>query len=68
MKLDVANVKFYLKIYIEFNCENIEYYIELDFVKIEFQNRSISLNILERKVFYYLILKLRVFTNFARIT
>ena len=42
MKLDIANnVKFYLKIYIELDFKDIKFYTELEFVKIEFQNRDI---------------------------
>ena len=35
MKFDISNVEFHLKIYIEFDFEDIEFYIDLDFVKIE---------------------------------
>ena len=34
---------FYLKIYIEFDFEDIKFYTELDFVKIEFLNKGILL-------------------------
>ena len=37
MELEIANVEFYLKIYIKLNFEDIEFYTKLDFVKIEFQ-------------------------------
>ena len=57
MGLDIINVEFYLKIHIEIDFENINFYIKLDYVKIKFQNRNILLNILEREVIYYLILK-----------
>ena len=36
MELDIANVEFYLKIYIELDFENIKFYAKLNFVKIEF--------------------------------
>ena len=39
MKLDITNVEFHLKIYIGLDCEDIELYTELDFVKIEFQKQ-----------------------------
>ena len=44
MELDIANVEFYLKIYIELDFEDIEFYTELNFVKIKFQNMNILLN------------------------
>jgi len=37
VKLDIANVELYSKIHIKFNFEDIEFYKELDFIKIEFQ-------------------------------
>ena len=37
MKFDISNVKFYLKIYIELDFKDIEFYTDLDFVKIEFK-------------------------------
>ena len=43
-KLNIANVEFHLKIYIEFDFEDIEFYTELDFIKIKFQNIDILLN------------------------
>ena len=43
VKFDIANDEFYLKIYIELDSEDIEFYTEFNFVKIEFQNRSILL-------------------------
>ena len=54
MKLDIANVEFYLKVHVEFNSEDIKFYAKLDFVKIEFQNRGILLLSLERCVFCYI--------------
>ena len=51
MELDIVNIKFYLKIYIELDFENIEFYIEFNFVKIEFQNRDILINSLVRRYF-----------------
>ena len=42
--LSGTNVEFYLKIYIEFDFEDIKFYTELDFVKIEFLNRGILLH------------------------
>jgi len=39
VELDIANVKFHLKIYIELNFEDIEFYTKLDFVKIEFRKQ-----------------------------
>ena len=44
MELDIANVEFYLKIYIELDFEDIKFYTELNFVKIKFQNMNILLN------------------------
>ena len=35
MELDIAIVKFHLKIYIELDFKDIEFYTELNFVKIE---------------------------------
>ena len=51
MELDIVNIKFYLKIYIELDFKNIEFYTEFDFVKIEFQNMGILLNSLVRRYF-----------------
>ena len=45
---------------------DIEFYIELNFAKIEFQNRGILLDNFKRMTFYYNVLKLRVFTHFGR--
>ena len=36
-------------------------------LKLDSKNMGILLNILERGVFYYIVLKFRVFTYFARI-
>ena len=55
----------YLKIHIELDFEDIEFYTKLDFVEIEIQNRGILLNTLEREVFCYIVLKLRIFTHFV---
>ena len=52
MELDIVNIKFYLKIYIELDFENIEFYIEFNFAKIEFQNRGILLNSLVRNILH----------------
>ena len=57
MELNITNVEFYLKIHIELDFEDIAFYIELNFVKIEFQNRGILLNTLERGVFCYIKIK-----------
>ena len=65
MKLDITNVEFYLKIYLKLNSKDIEFYTELDFVKIEIQNKGILLNSLESVVFCYIVLKLKVFTYFG---
>ena len=40
MELDIANVEFHLKIYIELDFENIEFYTKPDFVKIEFKKQK----------------------------
>ena len=45
---------------------DIKFYTELDFAKIEFQNRGILLDNFKRMTFYYIVLKLRVFTHFGR--
>ena len=37
MELDIAIVKFHLKIYIELDFKDIEFYTKLNFVKIEFK-------------------------------
>ena len=37
MKFDISNVEFHLKIYIELDFEDIEFYTDLDFVKIKFK-------------------------------
>ena len=55
----------YLKIHIELDFEDIEFYRKLDFIKIEFQNMSILLITLEREVYCYIVLKLRIFTHFS---
>ena len=55
----------YLKIHIELDFEDIEFYRKLDFIKIEFQNMSILLITLEREVYHYMVLKLRIFTHFS---
>ena len=55
----------YLKIHIELDFEDIKFYTKLDFVEIEIQNRGILLNTLEREVFCYIVLKLRIFTHFV---
>ena len=62
--MHIANVKFYLKIHIELDFEDIEF-TQLNFVKIKFQNMGILLNILKRGVLCYIVVKLRVFTHFA---
>ena len=49
MELDIINVKFYLKKHIGLDFENIKFFTELNFVKIEFQNRDILLNNLKKK-------------------
>ena len=67
MKLEIANIEFYLKIYLELDFEDIEFYTELDFVKIEFQNKNILLNSLKCWVFCYIILKLSVFAHFDQV-
>ena len=65
MKLDITNVEFYLKIYLKLDFEDIEFYTELDFIKIKLQNKGILLDNLERVVFCYIVLKLKVFTYFG---
>ena len=40
MKLNIANVKFHSKIYIKLDFEEIIFYTELDFVKIEFKKQG----------------------------
>jgi len=40
VKLNIANIEFHLKIYIELDFENIEFYTKLDFVKIKFQKQK----------------------------
>ena len=55
MKLDIANVEFYLRVHIELNFEDIKFYAELDFVKIEFQNMGILLHSLKRSTFCYVL-------------
>ena len=42
--LSETNIEFYLKIYIEFDFEDIKFYTELDFVKIKFLKRGILLH------------------------
>jgi len=37
VELDIANIEFHLKIYIELNFKDIELYTEFYFVKIEFK-------------------------------
>ena len=37
MELDIVNVKFYLKIHVKLDFEDIEFFTKLDFVEIEFQ-------------------------------
>ena len=49
MELDITNVKFYLKKYIGLDFENIKFYPEPNFFKIEFKNRDILLNNLKKK-------------------
>ena len=42
--LSETNIEFNLKIYIEFDFEDIKFYTELDFVKIKFLKRGILLH------------------------
>ena len=63
VELDTSDVEFYLKIYIE-HFEDIKFHIELDFVKIEFQNMGISLNSFKIGAICYIVFKLRVNTHF----
>ena len=44
---------------------DIKFYGELNFAKIKFQNRDILLDNFKRMTFYYIVLKLRVFTHFG---
>ena len=41
MELNIANIEFHLKIYIELDFEDIEFYIELDSIKIKFKKQGI---------------------------
>jgi len=40
VKLNIANVKFHSKTYIELDFEEIEFYTEFDFVKIKFKKQE----------------------------
>ena len=64
MELDISNVDFYLKIYIE-HFGDIEFYTKLNFVKIKFQNRGILLNSFKTKTICYIVFKLGVNTDFG---
>ena len=55
MELDIANVEFYLKIYIELDFEDIEFYTELNFVKISLKKNDILLNSFKRWAFCYIV-------------
>ena len=67
MELDIFNVEFYLKIYIELDFEDIEFYTELDFGELEFQNKCILLNSFKIEAFSYIVFKLGVNTHFPLI-
>ena len=67
MELDIFNVEFYLKIYIELDFEDIEFYTELDFGKLEFQNKCILLNSFKIRTFCYIVFNLGINTHFPLI-
>ena len=68
MELDIVNIEFYLKIHRELDFEDFEFYVELNFVKIEFQNMSIlPINTLKIIVFCHIVLKLKVFIHFVQV-
>ena len=64
MKLNISNVEFHLKIYIELNFEDIKFYTEFDFVKISFKNMSILLNSFKIGIFCCIVCKLGVNAHF----
>ena len=63
MKLDIANIDSHLKIYIKI--ENIEFYTELNFVKIEFKKYDILLNSFKTGVFFCIVCKLGTNVHFS---
>ena len=65
MEFDIANVAFHLKIYIELDFEDIEFYTELNFVKIEFKNWNILLNNFKIGVFCCIVHKLGINAHFS---
>ena len=68
MELDIVNIEFYLKIHIKFDFEDFKFYVEFDFVKIEFQNMGMLLiNTSKIIVFCHIVLKLKVFIHFVQV-
>ena len=51
MKLNITNVEFCLKIYIELKFKDIKFYTELNFVTIEFKNMDNLLITIKKMVF-----------------
>ena len=73
-KLDFNKIEFYVAFFQlppgirhrKLNFNDIKFYVELDFSKIKFQNKDISLNSLKRGTNYYIFCKLGANAHFSQ--